>query len=769
MKFNQLLNNFSSGELSPYLKGRTDLEEFFKGSEEMTNFIPMKQGGAAFRPGTVPIFSGSLVTNQAYIQFPFSPEEGKQYMVMVSPGYGIQVINMSSGGSTCTLTTPTSVFNKHINFDDATGAFNPASDGALTTRIFDNLGFTSNGDLFIIVDGTGTLAPIVGKRTGESAFLIDSLLYPTVINPSTSVLWLDTSIKYPLRVPFKDRNIDDNIRMKVSATTGTITIQAQNASATPISFFTGNPVGMYIKIINGSTEGVAIVRSKVNDNTVNAQIWNQPFGATTASSNWEISAWQPIDGYPRAAAFFEGRLYFGGNTNFPDTIWGSAVGNIYHFMQRRFLQDASTNTSLLNYFGSVKETDPFNFTIASTIANSIQWMVPSDTLLVGTTGSEYSISGGSDSILSLSSINVKAISAHGSSRVQPVKVGSSILFVSNDGRRLLEIPKRLQEYISATELSSLAEGIIEKAVDLTEDTTTNYYNNMKFHQLAYQENEGVVWVLLKDKVYNKTALISLSVDRTSKTLGWAKHTLPNGGGASNKFANIYSIAVMPDADRGNYSFLYIYSDRSSINNYYSWEKMWFRSRYNKMNTHAGFTTVGADKTVNHIDCATAIAAPVSGNNISIAGTNFKSGATLGVLTNTGEYLGDFTAVGSTLTIPNASTYPGFIVGYRYEGVIKTMPLEAGAQFGVSQGSPRRAHEIVLGVDRSRGGTYKASNSSNEFDLISSTKGTAAAFYTGEIKASLNASPDDTQLYIKQTKPYPLTVLWLLRKGFTNDA
>ena len=44
--------NFSAGELGPRLRGRTDLPEYRNGAETIENFIPAKQGGAAFRSGT---------------------------------------------------------------------------------------------------------------------------------------------------------------------------------------------------------------------------------------------------------------------------------------------------------------------------------------------------------------------------------------------------------------------------------------------------------------------------------------------------------------------------------------------------------------------------------------------------------------------------------------------------------------------------------------------------------------------------------------------
>lgn len=754
MKYNSIYNKFSSGELSPYLKGRTDLEEYYSGVEEMTNFLPIKQGGASFRPGT---HQTGVSTPYGGRMFTFNPADNLSFLVTVAPGYSLTIHKFESGtASLSTLTTANYIWNRSGDFSNVATIYNPLTEnGALTTRIYQNLNFTSYGDLFVICDGTGTLAPIVGKRTGENAFLIDSILYPTVINPSTNVLWLDTNVKYPLRFPYQDTNIDNNIQLKPSATTGVITITSQNSTGTAINFFTGDVSGMMIKISHGAVTGVARVTSKVSDSVVNAQISGVAFSATTASANFEISAFNAKDGYPKSACFFQGRLYFGGNNSFPDTLWGSLVGNIFHFMSRRLLQDGSTNTSTLNYFGAIKETDPFNFTIAATSANTIQWMFPSQTLIIGTTSTEYSITGGTDSILSISNIEVSPISGHGSAKVQPVKVGSSIIFVSFDRKRLYEIPKDLRQYQSATELTAISEGILDKVFDLTE-TSLNFYSNFGMQELSYQESEGTIWIRCYDTAYSKTGLISLSIDKTSKTLAWAKHTFPNG----NTFATIQSICVLPDPSKGNRPFLMMLNYRNGSS--YLVERMWFRNRYQAMNQGTSFTIVSSDKTVLHLDCAKSVTAV---SNSVFIGSEFNN--TVSVISAQGDYIGDFTPSVGSITVPNAASKSPLLVGYKYTGTIKTMPIEAGAQFGVAQGSLRRGHEISVFIDRSRGGKYKASKSSNEFPIDEIATG--AALKTGEVKLSLNSSPDDPQVIIKQDQPYPLTILWLLTKGYTNDA
>ena len=52
-KFNISQNSFAMGELSPRVKGRSDLKEYHQGLEELKNMTVMSAGGASKRPGLV--------------------------------------------------------------------------------------------------------------------------------------------------------------------------------------------------------------------------------------------------------------------------------------------------------------------------------------------------------------------------------------------------------------------------------------------------------------------------------------------------------------------------------------------------------------------------------------------------------------------------------------------------------------------------------------------------------------------------------------------
>ena len=47
-----ILTNFTSGELSPRLNGRIDMDKYYNGASLINNFIVLMHGGLTKRPGT---------------------------------------------------------------------------------------------------------------------------------------------------------------------------------------------------------------------------------------------------------------------------------------------------------------------------------------------------------------------------------------------------------------------------------------------------------------------------------------------------------------------------------------------------------------------------------------------------------------------------------------------------------------------------------------------------------------------------------------------
>lgn len=73
MPFNQFIPSFNAGELSPYLRDRSDIEKYASGCKTLENFIIMPYGGVQRRPGTEYLGGAKLPNKKAsLVGFNFS-------------------------------------------------------------------------------------------------------------------------------------------------------------------------------------------------------------------------------------------------------------------------------------------------------------------------------------------------------------------------------------------------------------------------------------------------------------------------------------------------------------------------------------------------------------------------------------------------------------------------------------------------------------------------------------------------------------------------
>jgi hypothetical protein len=108
-KASTAFTNFTAGELSPRLDGRTDLTKYFNGCKTLRNFLVHPHGGATRRPGTEFISEVKDSTkNVRLVAFEFNVEQayilefGDQVMRVYKDG-GIVV---DGGGSPVEFVTP---------------------------------------------------------------------------------------------------------------------------------------------------------------------------------------------------------------------------------------------------------------------------------------------------------------------------------------------------------------------------------------------------------------------------------------------------------------------------------------------------------------------------------------------------------------------------------------------------------------------------------------------------------------------------------------
>jgi len=163
-------NNFVSGELSPFLTGRTDINQYYQGLHTAKNVVLVPQGGVKRRPGTQHIDTVLNKLERLTAQNPTMPNGGTG-----------SVINDGNDATTSSTTTVIGTTNPYVvaQYDRT------ASPASRTTAIFAdirliNLLAGSSGD-FVIQDSTDatswtTLAtvPLIGTNPQNFRLAINS-------------------------------------------------------------------------------------------------------------------------------------------------------------------------------------------------------------------------------------------------------------------------------------------------------------------------------------------------------------------------------------------------------------------------------------------------------------------------------------------------------------------------------------------------------------------------------------------------------------------
>ena len=209
--------------------------------------------------------------------------------------------------------------------------------------------------------------------------------------------------------------------------------------------------------------------------------------------------------YPSRVTLYDGRLVFAASDQYPTRIWMSKAGS---------LDDLTTGTAA---------TDGLVFTIASDQANRILWMVGAETYLaVGTSGSEYRITGGSaEQAITPTNISVKPTSFNGSADIRPLRLDSYVLFT-----------QRNKKTVRSYEYDALRDGYTAKDRTLIAD----HIGKSGFKQFSHVSGvpTNTIWAVKNDGI-----MTGLAFDPSQEIVAWHQHKTDG---------TYLSIASIPDVD-----------------------------------------------------------------------------------------------------------------------------------------------------------------------------------------------------------------------------
>ena len=482
-RVNPVICNFTAGEFSPTLFGRTDLSKYYSACEKLENMITLPHGPAFRRPGTYfvrEVIGRDHVTNGTF---------GSDASWTKGTGWTI------TGGK-------------------AVGAAGSASD------IYQDTGDLTEDQvyetIFTLSDRTaGSVTLKIGGTSGTARTSSAKYTERITCGPTDVVAITKTS-------DF-DGKIDDISVRQIAPVTRLESFQFSTVQAYILEF-TDKNLRIYKDngIILDGADPYEVTTTYAESDLFELQVTQSadtmyithptyPVRKLTRTDHdsWTISdvsftasPFAGVDDYPTCVDFYEERLLFAGTNNDPQTIWASKSGDY---------ENMTTGTG---------DDDAFVYTIAAKGVNAIQWIVPQNVLLIGTKGAEWKMgSSGTDEPISVSNVYVKRQSTWGSKSIQALLVNDIVLFVQRAGtkiRELTEDPMSISAKYIAPDLTILAEHVTKGGII----------------DIAYQqEPTAIVWCVRSDGV-----LLGLTYERAQEVVGWHRHLTNEGTDAFESVA-----------------------------------------------------------------------------------------------------------------------------------------------------------------------------------------------------------------------------------------
>jgi hypothetical protein len=446
----------------------------------------------------------------------------------------------------------------------------------------------------------------------------------------------------------------------------------------------------------------------VNGQTATATVdrWlGREIGPTT---QWSEAAFSSVRGYPRAVAIHEQRLCFGGTSHQPNTIWCSKVDDFENFELGAAADDA------------------LSFSIASSEGNRIAWMFSQKRLMVGTSGDEWTI-GGADGGQPFSATNVLAQrqSSYGSKLMRAILLNDVLLFVQRRGRKVRELTYNFElDGWVAPDLTVLSEHVTEGEIV----------------EMAFQQQpDAILWAVRGDG-----QLIGMSYERDQKVVAWHRHT------TDGEFESVATVYGLSNAD----------------------DEVWFAvKRTINGVTKRYIERFKPDNRINfeaqtkadwwYLDCAKRYSGAATA---TLTGLSHLEGKTVGILANGAVRPDEVVASGQ---IALDRTFTKVLAGLPFTSTILPMKFDFDLQDGSTRGRAKRINRAEVSLYKSLGGEFSTDGTEwlwvypRDFD---DPMDAIPPPFSGDAEVVIAGNyTDASDLYLRQTLPYPLTVRALVVK------
>lgn len=419
-RWQEVLNSFNAGELSPRMLGRTDLAKYSAGAREITNFIVQPQGGAYRRPGSRYVAEvKNAADNTRLVPFVYSItqayvlEFGDQYMRAFR-----NEAPVLSGPSPFELATPYT-----------------------EDEVFD-LRFAQSADVLYVVHKDH--APRKITRTSDTAWTIEVIDF--------------------VDGPYLPKNTTDTTLSSSAIGPGAATLTA--SSTTGINGgagFVAGDVGRHVRLADPiATDppfwGWAKITAINSTTSVDIDIKGAFTVFGTASTRWHLGAWY-TGNYPRVVTLSQGRLVMCGEPNTPQTLHASMSTFKEYFLPTGDFVKYPTEEDVF-------DDNALDFEIGTGQVNDIRYAEDQTGLVLGTANGQFPVQASSrQEAVTPTNINIPESTRAGAARVDAIKVRDVILYAGRDKRHIFSLAFSFDtDTLAAEDLTRLADHILGDGV-----------------------------------------------------------------------------------------------------------------------------------------------------------------------------------------------------------------------------------------------------------------------------------------------------------------
>jgi hypothetical protein len=587
------LVTFNSGELSPQIDARSDIDKYRAGCRILENMIPRIYGPATRRPGTKYIdtcngvsrvisfiysntiayiilledlkmwfyYNGGQVLDSSgrrlYIDTPYVAadlfelqfKQSNDVMWIVHPSYAPRKLSRTSANSFSLdeITFTNGPFKKRNDIENDDGI-------TLTPSVTTGSGTLTASDATFEVGHYGALFSITQPRVNVT---VSGTLTAAGVLGGTSILTegpctLNISSGWAGTVELQ-RSIDGGTTWEVRRSF--FSNDGKRAVQYTFSEDEDNVLHrIYVKTISNYQEQTTVTDD--DGDTYNTYVTKTSTvgGDLTVNTSTQTGICR-ITGYTSSTSVSMTVLKDFASTS-ADERWSEGCWSIYRgfpksvtFFEGRVVYAGtphqpqtiwlSASDDYENFKAGTKDDDSFSLTISSETRNAIQWIAALEALLVGTSGGEWRIrSSAEDEPLTPTNYSIKQQSSYGSKYLQALQVGDAVLFADFVGRRVRELTFSDTQYkYVARDMTALAEHITDSGIV----------------GMAYQKNpDPILWCFRADGT-----LLSMTYEREQNVIAWSRHPFEVGEGVTSE-----SIITIP-----GYSFrstAYMWASSSEI-------------------------------------------------------------------------------------------------------------------------------------------------------------------------------------------------------------